>query len=156
MQLDLAIAVECTPTACRVRTLDGNVVLDAHYGALVQDRIKVRPGDLVVLDTGVQPPEVVWRWRHGTVQEVNGDQVKVTRNVSQARPEDPRAAALTGQLPSALVGQVNSGDTVFLTHVEEEHRVLDVAREGNPAHLEQLREELLPEVRTAYGGMTGA
>ena len=154
MQIDLAIAVACEPAACRVRPIGGGADLDARYGAKVKDRIKVRPGDLVAVDTESQPPKVLYRWWHGTVEAVNGDQVTVVRNVSQARPEDPRRASMTGQLGGPLLGQVQSGDTVFFGG--EGHRILDVARQGNPAHPERLREELLPEVRLAYSGTAGA
>src|SRR5215213_1322307 len=86
MELSLAIAESCEPDSCTVRRLDGGR-LTARYGEHVFNRIKIRPGDLVALDDGAEPPAVVWRWWHGTVESVEGDRATVSRTHTQPAPE---------------------------------------------------------------------
>src|SRR3712207_2422344 len=77
MELSLAVAEACGPTTCDIRLVTGGL-LTARYGERVQDRIKVRPGDLVAVDGSVEPPAVVWRWWHGTIERLAGDRAAVS------------------------------------------------------------------------------
>ena len=146
MQLELAVAETCDPTTCRVRALNGTRTT-ARYAAPVQDKVKVRPGDLVALNRGAEPPEVVWRWWHGTVERVEGERALVSRNVTQRQVGDPRRATMDAALPPELAGDVRAGDTVYFGG--EEKRVLDVARGGVPAHPERLA-GAFPAIVDAY------
>ncbi len=146
MDLELAVAESCGATSCRVRSLSGSV-LDARYAALVQDRIKVRPGDLVAVNRAAQPPEVVWRWWHGRIERVEGDRAEVSRNHTQPTMAHSRRRTEAMAVAPELAGHLRVGDTVFFG--PEPVGVLDVAREGMPTHPERLR-VLLPEVVSAY------
>jgi hypothetical protein len=147
MQLELGIARECRPDGCRVQRMDG-AAIDARYATPVQDKIKVRPGDLVALDLESQPPHIVWRWWQGTVEEVAGTRARVSRNVSQSAPDAPRRASRDLALSEALAGQVRQGDTVYFG----DDGVIDIARDGLPANPERLRAERFPGVIAAYAG----
>ncbi len=136
MNLELAVAESCGPTSCRVRSVTDGSTIEAVYGARVQDTIKVRPGDLVALDQATQPPEVVWRWWHGTVERIDGDCAEVSRNHNQPTPEHSRRRSDQLPVTPALAGRLRPGDTVFFGGASRS--VLDVAREGVPTHPEWL------------------
>ncbi len=147
MNLELAVAESCGPRTCRVRSVADGAEIEAAYAAPVQDRIKVRSGDLVAVNHGTHPPEVVWRWWHGRVERVLGDRAAVSRNHTQPTPEPSRRR--TDELPLApgLAGQLRAGDTVFFGGSEP--RVLDIARDGMPANPDLLRASF-PAIVAAY------
>jgi hypothetical protein len=147
MQLELGIARECRPDGCRVQRMDGTG-LDARYAPPVQDKIKVRPGDLVVLDLEGEPPRIVWRWWQGTVEEIEGTRARVSRNVTQAEPDAPRRASHELAVSTVLARQVRLGDTVYFN----DDGVIDVARDGLPANPDVLCAERFPGVIAAYAG----
>jgi hypothetical protein len=147
MQLELGIARECRPDGCRVQRMDG-AGMEARYAPPVQDKIKVRPGDLVALDLEREPPQIVWRWWQGTVEEIEGARARVSRNVTQAAPDAPRRASRELSVSAVLAGQVRPGDTVYFS----DETVIDVARDGLPANPERLRAERFPGVIAAYAG----
>jgi len=148
MELSLAIAESCGPDSCTVRRLDGGR-LTARYGAHVLNRVKVRPGDLVALDTGAEPPAVVWRWWHGMVESVDGDRATVSRNHTQPTAEHSRRRAEDLPVAPDLSGVLRPGDAVFFGG---DAGVLDVAKGGLPAHPERLQ-ALLPSVLAAYDSL---
>ena len=152
MELSLGVAEACGSVTCDIRLVEGGGRLAARYGERVQDRIKVRPGDLVAVDRGVEPPAVVWRWWHGTVERLEGDRAAVSRNHTQPTPAHARR--LTEEMPVALalVGRLRAGDTVFFNR---EAGVLDTAQAGLPAHPDRLV-ALLPSVAAAYERASGA
>ncbi len=155
MQLELAIATACEPSRCRVNIVEHHRTIDAAYGARVLNRIRVRPGDLVALDMAENPPAVVWRWWHGTVRSLSGDDVQIERRVAVHAPGDPETATLVATLPSALRGRAGVGDTVyFIGHGGEGTTVVGVAGASGPAEPARLRDELLPGVAAAYEAMS--
>ena len=155
MNLELAVAATWRPTSCPIRYVDSNAGAEARYSARVQDRVKIRPGDLVAVDRSAAPPEVVWRWWHGTVERVEGDHAFVSRNITQQAPGDPRRATMQIRLSEELAGGVAPGDTVFFEG-QEEKAVVAVARRGVPADPARLRAARFPNVISAYRGATGA
>jgi len=121
-----------------------------RYGAAVQDRIKVRPGQLVAIDRAPQAPEVVWRWMTGTVEEVAGDRVAVTRSNAAGKPlarDDGERTWLGGLDRPAR--RPAPGDLVFFCTVDEPE-VADIAREGVPSEPERLRAEYFPIIERAH------
>ena len=155
MNLELAVAETCGPTSCTVRYVDTSASVQARYSARVQNRVKVRPGDLVAVDRGVAPPEIVWRWWHGTVERVEGGRAFVSRNITQQAPGDPRRATVAVGLSEGLAGGVAPGDTVFFEGQDEKLAVA-VARGGVPADPARLRVARFPQIVSAYEGSTGA
>jgi len=155
MQLELAVAAACEPTSCRVRLLDGQTVVEARYAKPVQDRVKVRPGDMVAIDQGAEPPEVVWRWWYGVVERVEGERAVLARNVTQRKPGDARRGSETAAVPPGLLGEVNVGDTVFFFG-HDEPLIVDVARSGLPAQPDRIRAGGFRGISAAYERMRGA
>ncbi|HZQ37338.1 MAG TPA: hypothetical protein VFD32_15515 [Dehalococcoidia bacterium] len=156
MQLELAVATACEPSHCRVVRLEGRGPIDAVYGAKVLNRIRVRPGDLVAIDLTEQPPAVVWRWWHGTVQSLSDDGVLLERRVTKRAPDDTEGVMLAATLPDHLRGQVTVGATVFFTgHGDEGTTVVGVSRDLGAVDSARLQGELLPGVAAAYRAMGG-
>lgn len=147
MQLEFGVARECRSDGCQVQRLDGSGT-ETRYAPPVQDRIKVRPGDLVAVDLDSEPPRIVWRWWHGTVEAVAGERAHVSRYVSQNSAGGPRRASRELVISENLIGQVRPGDTVYFNDAG----VIDVARNGLPANAGRLRAEQFPEVVAAYAG----
>jgi len=93
------------------------------------------------------------RCQHGTVGRIEGDRAVVGRNVHQLEPEDGRHGSNGVGLTHGLSGQIHTGDTVF---VADHERILDVAREGFPAHADRIRSDSFPEITAFYEKMAGA
>jgi hypothetical protein len=72
--------------------------------------------------------------------------VAVSRNRTQATPDDSRRVTVELPVAAGLVERLEAGDTVFFNR---EAGVLDVARSGVPAHPDRLA-ALLPSVAAAY------
>ena len=62
MELELGIVESCDGCGCRVRLLGQAGTLSVTYSAAVQDRIRIRQGDLVAVNLAASLPEIVWRW----------------------------------------------------------------------------------------------
>jgi hypothetical protein len=150
MKLELAVAETCLTSGCHVRLMRAGGSIQAAYSASVQDKIKVRPGDLVAVDTDGTTPEVVWRWWAGTVERVSAGTAVVSRNVTQSGPEHPRRASSELPLSPEVEGFVAAGDTVFYGSA-----IVAVARQGVPERAEQLAQRLLPVVVDALAGSGG-
>ncbi len=155
MQLGLAVATACEPSRCRVNIVGQHREIDAAYGARVLNRIKVRPGDLVALDLAADPPEVVWRWWHGTVRSVSPDGVLIERRVTMHEPRDAETATLLARLSDALRDRVGVGDVVyFVGHRGEDTAIVGVAGAAGPEDPMKLGDALLPGVAAAYEAMS--
>lgn len=148
MELELAIALACGPEGCQVRYVESGATQETPYADQVRDRIKVRPGDLVAVDRAATPARLVWRWWQGRVEAIDRGQAKVSRNVTQAGPDDPRRALIDVALGAAWQGQVAPGDFVY--YGGETKAVLDVVRAGVPSRPARLREEHFPAIIAAY------
>jgi translation initiation factor IF-1 len=149
MQLELSIALTCGPESCRVRNVESGAEVEARYASAVQDRIKIRPGDLVVIDAGVEPPQAVWRCWVGTVKIVHHDRVVVALGA----PGHDRGQVVEAPMAPALRGRIQPGATVFVTHAGGAASLLDVAPDGVPSAPAQLREALFPKVIAVYSAM---
>ena len=76
MDLELAIASACTDRGCQVQFVDSDARVDADYSELiVEHRITVSPGDLVVVDRGTSPPQVVFRLPLGQVERLEDEKI---------------------------------------------------------------------------------
>lgn len=148
MELELAVALACGPEGCHVRYIEGGASVEVAYADQVRDQIKVRPGDLVAVDRAPEPARLVWRWWHGRVEAVTGDEITVSRNVTQSGPDDPRRITADVALGADWRDQVAPGDLVY--YGGEPKAVLDVARAGKPSRPERLREEHFPAILAAY------
>src|SRR5438477_13154627 len=79
MDLELAIFEEGRPGSCRVRYVDTRDTADVAYAAPMLNRIRIRQGDLMVVDRAANPAAVVWRWWHGTVERLHDGRAAVSR-----------------------------------------------------------------------------
>ncbi len=155
MELELAIAVTCEPAGCQVRHLGGGET-SVRYGTAVQDRIKIRPGDLVVLDSAAHPPAVVWRWWHGRVERMEGGTAVISHKVGAPRPGDPERTEEAVSVPDWLAGSFTAGDTVYFTHGGQEGGIVDLARNGSPLHPERVCTDAFPEILATYARLQDA
>ena len=148
MKLTLAVALECFPTDCRVQLVEGGSIITAAYSAPVQAHIKVRPGQLVALDTNPATPEIVYRWHYNQVEELKGDKVIIKDHQGQlvelVRAEGLEAAPQVGDWVFVTLGGNFAPSEVF-----------DVAIDGRPAHPAYFSEYAFPKVEQFYRRITG-
>jgi hypothetical protein len=139
MQLELAIVQSCSDTGCRVQPLDSGEILTADYSsAILQYQIRIIPHQLVIVNRGITPPQIVWRWTRATVAGVSDERVEL-------RHDDGRQ--LWAKRASDLDTPLQVGDRVFLTGFQEgDWTVVDVAIEGKPAHPDRLSAALFPTI----------
>jgi len=140
MNLMLALATACDDGGCDIERLDGGPPSRATWSDAVRNTIKVRPGDLVAVDTDAT--QVVWRWWGGTVVDVRGETATVERNVTQRAPGDPRTARVDVLAPDDL--EVGVGDRVWYG-TDADRKVIVAA--GSP----EAAVTRLPDVQSALG-----
>jgi len=70
MDLRLAVALSRTDADCQVRLLDSGGRVDArHSEPMTEHNILVEPGELVAVDAGAEPVQIVYRWPSIKVKE---------------------------------------------------------------------------------------
>lgn len=136
MQFELAIVITCDPDGCRVIPVDGDLSIKTRYSALVQDRVKIRPGQLVAVDMEPAVPEVAWRWYRAQIVEPGVHLVIV-----QERERQLTAARVPG-----LVTGDSVGDEVWVTGMEGVWELHDRVVDGNPSDPSRLREKIFPRI----------
>ncbi len=138
MALSWGVAVSCATAGCRVQLLAGDQVIQTRYAQPVQDTIKIRPGQLVVVDQGVTPPETVWRLFQMQVTAINDNVVTLldlARGGEKALP-----------LPALIDQLLTVGDAVW-TGVDQ---VYDRVVAGKPAHPDELLVALQTTIVATY------
>ena len=146
MNFELAIVCSVAPDGCQVQLLGSATPIDAGYAAPVLDRIKLRPRQLVIVDMGAAPPEVVWRWFRGQVVYRAGDQAVVDNHRYQPGYRDQISLA---RVPDALETPITVGDEVFYSR-DPGGPIVDLAIDGLPAHPARLRADLFPALEDMY------
>jgi hypothetical protein len=136
MQLELATVISCTPDGCRVTPVADGPAFETRYSALVQDRVKIRPGQLVAVDMEPPVPEVAWRWYQAQVVEPGADLVIVAERERQLN-----AARVPG-----LETTAGAGDVLWVTGMEGVWELHDRVAAGKPAHPARLRERVFPRI----------
>ncbi len=138
MDLELAIASSCADRGCQVQFVDSGVQVNADYSELVTEhRIAVIPGDLVAVDRGASPPQVVFRVSLAQVKRLEGKKIHV-------RASDGDFRTLT--LAQGLEANVAPDDYVFFAFGQ----VHDVAVGGRPANPERLRAVFFSVIQAMY------
>jgi SAM-dependent methyltransferase len=80
MDLELAVPLMFTRTGCWVQSLESSTAVDAQIAeAMLENHILVQPGQLVAVDTGADPPQIVYRWQDIAVVQVPGGGYRVTQ-----------------------------------------------------------------------------
>ena len=138
MDLTWAIALSCATAGCRVQLLDDNQLIETRYAQPVQDTIKIRPGQLVIVDQSTTPPETVWRLFAMQVTAINHSEVTLldlARGGTQGAP-----------LPALIDQSFAVGDAV----VAGVNQLFDRVVDGKPAHPDQLLAALKPTIVATY------
>ena len=147
MNLELAIVEACDPRGCRVRPVGGKDSLTVRYSARVQNRIRIRCGDLVAVDLAPAQPELVWRWWRVEVLPPLGDAL----GPNQVIVGDRGVAAVARVGRPAL--SLEPGDRAWIMKTEEEVVILDRELDGQPEAPDWVRHHYLPLVARACAGM---
>lgn len=138
MELTWGIALSCATAGCRVQLLDGDKIIETRYAQPVQDTIKIRPGQLVVVDQSVNPPETVWRLFAMQVTALKEDEVVLY--------DSARGGEKSVPLPLLIDQSLHIGDAVWAGIDQVCDRVVD----GKPAHPDQLLAALKPTIVATY------
>ncbi len=141
MELTWGIALSCATAGCRVQLLDSDKILETRYAQPVQDTIKIRPGQLVVVDQSVNPPETVWRLFHMQVTALNHSEVTLL--------DLARSGTQVAPLPALVDQSFAVGDAV----VAGVNQLFDQVVDGKPTHPDQLLAALKPTIVATYENM---
>ena len=146
MDLELGIAVSCSPEGCRVALLDG-IKIDTRYPAPVLDTVKIRARQLVVVDRNVAPPELVYRVAQvGEVVSTESRRIEVVRHDGSGAVFDDGARVRVVP-PGDLA--VSPDDAVFFTGGDR-GKLVDVIVDGRPSRPELLRDNVYERVEELY------
>ena len=110
--------------------------METRYSALVQDRVKIRPGQLVALDMEPLIPEVAWRWYRARVVQAGEREVVVQERERQL------SAALLPDLETAH----GVGDEIWVTGMDGGWELHDTVVDGKPSDPSRLREKIFPRI----------
>lgn len=146
MNLRLALVTATRQADCTLRWLDSPEELRASYSMSVQGRIKIRPRQLVAVDTAPALPTVMWRWFRGVVVYQRDDHVVVDNHVYQ---QGFRAPISVVRLPDILETSVGVGDEVFYSPGTD-GAVIDTTQGDGPAHPARLAADLFPAIADFY------
>jgi len=138
MELTWAIALSCATAGCRVQLLDSTEPIETRYAQPVQDTIKIRPGQLVIVDQSTTPPETVWRLFAMQVTAINDGEVTLL--------DLARGGEKTMPLPTLFDQPLSVGDRVW-TGVDQ---VYDRVVDGKPGHPDTLLAALKPTIVATY------
>lgn len=92
MDLRLAVALSRTDADCQVRLLDSGGRVDArHSEPMIEHNIFVEPGELVAVDAGAEPVQIVFRWpsikvKEGQILGEDGSPVDLDRLRTESFP----------------------------------------------------------------------
>lgn len=138
MELTWAIALSCATAGCRVQLLNGDKVIETRYAQPVQDTIKIRPGQLVVIDQSTMPPQTVWRLFQMQVTAIHEGAVTLL--------DLARGGEKSMTLPTLIHQSLRVSDVVW-TGVDQ---IYDRVVGGKPAHPDQLLTALRPTIVATY------
>jgi RNA polymerase sigma factor (sigma-70 family) len=138
MELCWGFALACATAGCRVQLLEGEQIIETRYAQPVQDQIKIRPGQLVVIDQSVTPPETVWRLFHMQITALTEGEAVLW---DTARGGEKRVP-----LPTKIEQPLTIGEAVWAVADQVYDRVVD----GKPAHPDQLLAALKPTIVATY------
>jgi hypothetical protein len=146
MNLRLALVTATRQADCTLRWLESSQELLASYSPAVQGRIKLRPRQLVAVDTTTALPTVMWRWFRGVIVFQRDDHVVVDNHIYQ---QGFRAPISVVRLPDVLEVAVGLGDEVFHS-LGTDGVVIDTAQGDGPAHPGRLATDLFPAIADFY------
>lgn len=150
MNLELAIVQSCHDAGCRVRLVGQETQLETRYAEAVLNRIRIRRGDLVVVDLAMDIPQLVWRWRRG--------------EVLQPLDEEPAPGhVLVGSHGCAIEARVTRpdlqyqpGDVVWSSGHVHGAEIVDRAQDGEPGNPDWIRRTYFTLIEEEYAAMDGS
>jgi SAM-dependent methyltransferase len=138
MDLCLAVAVSCTDESCRVQFLESQAAIDAPRSEpMVEHGITVRPGDLVAVDRGADPPQVVYRWPSIEAKRTEGGYA-LTKDGGPVDPDRlraegyPRIREMYGRM--SVAAQVDPRQVVERGYDRIADQFLAMVEDEPPAH----------------------
>jgi hypothetical protein len=137
LNLKLAVAETCETDRCQVTLIDDGRSLTARYTALMINRMKIYPGQLVVIDMEAAEPEIAWRWHRARVLEISPEGASL---------EDPVGRRIEAARIPGLAPDLAPGDEVWITGFGPTMEVHAKIIDNRPAQLEQLKALILPRV----------
>lgn len=143
MNLKLAVAEICGPEGCQVKMVSDGRSIAARYSALVLNRVKIRPGQLVAVDLDPAEPEIAWRWHRGRVLAVTA---------SGATLEDGGGHQHDVVQVPGLETDLAPGDEVWFTGFGQsdlEREIHAKVVDGLPAQAERVASQVLPRITKA-------
>lgn len=146
MHLRLALVVSAGQTDCVVRWLGEQSLVTVQYSSAIQNQIKIRPRQLVAVQTTTNPPVLVWRWFRGRVEYQQEGYVVVNHRLYQASAHRPINVL---QLPERLRHMVQVGDELFYS-LDNDGVVIDRVADEHPAHPAQIQADLFPAIEAFY------
>lgn len=137
MTLLIANVLSCNDELYQVQPVDETTPLTAvRSPKMRQYEIKVQPAQYVIVDREPSPPEMLFRFRRGTVTAVDGDQVTV-KDGGQTLPASNSSSLITPKL----------GDEVVYTGFDHTNwQVLDQIIDGKPVHTDALADAWFPKM----------
>ena len=145
MNLQLAIAEECSPDGCQVKLLSDGRSLNALYLARMKGRVVVHPGQLVALNMDAAIPEISWRWHRLKV---------VTAQPGGALLDDRGLRQVTGSVAPGLTLDLEPGQTVFTNGNQDGSTEIHGLLLGDQlARLEQVEQVILPRITAILAAM---
>jgi hypothetical protein len=147
LKLTLAVAETCGPESCQVRMVDDGRSITARYSALVLNRLKIRPGQLVAIDLDPAEPEVAWRWHQARVLETTP---------TGARIMDPGGHQFDAIQVPGLETSLTAGDEIWVTGFEETFEIHAKIINGEPERADRVKALVLPRVVEALSKKTAA
>lgn len=142
MDLAFAVIVSCEETGCFVHYVDApREHVWVRYSNAVQDQIRLRRRQLVVVDRAVDPPQVVWRWIRAEVLEVRAGRAVVGAFgiCDELGQRDPTL-------------KLEKGDAVWVGSDGKEKLIQDTVQGDGPAHPAELAAATFPAIEAWYAG----
>jgi hypothetical protein len=145
MDLEFAIVVSCEATGCNVHCLGApETTIWTDYSPAVQDQIRIRRGQLVVIDRATEPPQTVWRWIRAEVLEL------------RAAGALAGACGICCELPLRDPGlRLRKGDHVWVGSNGKEKLIQDLVCDDGLQHPDALAAIAFPNIKAWYAGSAG-
>ena len=143
MHLELATVLSCDLEGCRVTPVAGGPAVetgsafDTRYSALVLNRVKILPGQLVAVDMDPGVPEIAWRWYRTRVVEPDGEKIIVQERERQ----------LNAVIISSIEIPVSVGDELWVTGMSGVWEIHDRVVDGKPMHPARLLAKVIPRIQ---------
>jgi hypothetical protein len=142
--LDFAIAVACNESGCQVRLTGSQETLAANYAPQVLNKVKIRPGQLVVINRQSEPPEIVWRWYCTDVTTAGRDDLVVAdRERLLSAHRAPGFETNLGESDKVWVGGLGDGTWEALDRVSPA---------GELSQPDRVRAYAFPIIQKSYEG----